>query len=144
MSTRAAKLFYKNNFEFKNLIVLHREKSYIGLNDNEICILDEGEAILCEEIDNIEWVEVKRIFGGGASLLFSGRYGGDTSLYNLIYREVVLKFKSRESGMVEVAMELGDDSINMATEERIKILEGELKKVNKDILIKRSYKHFFK
>ncbi len=135
----------RSKFYADKIIELKLRRVFFAINyeDGEICIVKDNEIILRNTVANIEEVEVKRIFGGGAAILFSGRYGGDSTQYNIIYRDLYLRIKSRDKA-IEIPIELGDDSLNIISEDKIKNIEKELKSINGLIKIKKTYKHFFK
>ncbi len=135
----------RSKFYADKIIELKSRKVFFAINyeDREICIAEENEIILRSSVEDILEVEVKRIFGGGAAILFSGRYGGDSTQYNIIYRDLFLRIKSRDKA-IEIPIELGDDSLNIISEDKIKNIEKELKSINGLIKIKKTYKHFFK
>lgn len=135
----------RNKFYPDKVIELKSRKVFFAINyeDREVCVVEENDIILKCKVDDLVEVEVKRILGGGAAILFSGRYGGDSTQYNIIYRDLLLRIKSKEVS-IEVPIELGDDSINIISEDKIKNIEKELKNINSLINIKKTYKHFFK
>ncbi len=135
----------RDKFYADKIIELKSRKVFFAINykDREICIAEENEIILRSSVEDILEVEVKRILGGGAAILFSGRYGGDSTQYNIIYRDLFLRIKGKEKN-IEVPIELGDDSLNIISEEKIKNIEKELKNINGLIKIKKTYKHYFK